>query len=74
METDFIGHECRCLRKNTFSTCNATSAIILQQILGGNPAITGRQENNLSGRPKLEPVTTCHLRYFCKIVVKILWM
>ena len=73
METYFIGHEC-CLRRNKFSTSNTTSATISQQILGGKPAITGRQENNLSGQLKLEPVTTCHLGFFCKIVVKILWM
>ena len=85
METYFIGHECY-LRKNKFSTGNVTSAKISQQILGCKPAITGRQENNLSGQPKLEPVKTCHLgfikkkkknlplRVSCKIVVKMLWM
>ena len=83
METYFIGHECY-LRKNKFSTSNVTSAKISQQILGCKPAITGRQENNLSGQPKLEPVKTCRLgfikkknlplRVSCKIVVKMLWM
>ena len=42
------------------------SATISQQILGGKPAITGRQENNLSGQLKLEPVKTCHLGFIKK--------